>query len=62
MVGGLVGRPAGSQQRPRAAPTGKHSNAQSLHRFCIVPVAIAAGVAATFGSTVGGSFPQPAEA
>jgi hypothetical protein len=42
--------------------TGKHPNAQSRHRFCIVPVAIAAGIGATFGSAVGGSFAQLAQA
>jgi hypothetical protein len=58
-VGWSSGRVAAAA---KGGPTGKHSNAQSLHRFCIVPAAIAAGAAATFGSAVGGSFAQPAEA
>jgi hypothetical protein len=54
-----------SSRVPRAANIrliGKHPNAQSLHRFSSVPVAIAAGIAAIFGSAVGVSFAQPAEA
>jgi hypothetical protein len=58
-VGWSSGRVAAAA---KGGPNGKHLNAQSLRRFCIVPVAIAAGGAATFGSAVGSSFAQPAEA
>jgi hypothetical protein len=58
-VGWSSGRAAAAAN---GGPTGKHSNAQSLHRSCIVPAAIAACAAASFGKAVGGSVAQPAEA